>query len=159
MYIRHFMSDANRVDEVRKWRHEASAELERAQQELQEVQRRVEEARERVMLLDRLLAVEGDGRGGEAAASSPGTDELLDACEQIVRGAGRPLHIRELHAALVKDGVPLPGRGTEANIIVRLQRSNGRFVRTGHGTYAPADFGLPEAKPMRRRRVSRPAAR
>lgn len=151
--------ERNRVGELQEWRREAAIELERAQQELSSLQRRVDEARERVTLLDRLLAVEGDASGTAIAPGASSSDDLLDACERIVRAAGRPLHIRELHAALVKEGVPLPGRGTEANVIVRLQRSNGRLVRTGHGTYAPADFGLPESRPTRRRRVSRPAER
>lgn len=149
--------ERSRVEDLQEWRREGAIELERAQQELSGVQRRVDEARERVTLLDRLLAVEGNGLGSADSPSTFLSDDLLDACERILRAAGRPLHIRELHAALVKEGVPLPGRGTEANVIVRLQRSNGRLVRTGHGTYAPADFGLPESKPTRRRRISRPA--
>jgi hypothetical protein len=41
----------------------------------------------------------------------------------------------------------------EANLIVRLQRSNGRFVRVGRGTYAPTSLGLKETQPTRKRRV------
>jgi hypothetical protein len=54
----------------------------------------------------------------------------------------------------LSEGVPLPGRGTEANLLVRLHRSNGRFVRTGRGTFAPVSMGASEVKPTRRRRVS-----
>ncbi len=151
------MSNIDRINALRQWRKEAADELEGAQQELLAAQRRIDEVRERVRLLDRLLAVEGDGGSSETAASPSTNDELLAACERIMRGAGRPLHIRELHATLLREGVPLPGRGTEANLIVRLRRSDGRFLRTGRGTYAPVDFGLPEVKPTRRRRVSRAA--
>lgn len=84
----------------------------------------------------------------------PALDDLLDACERLVRSAGKPLHIGELHAALLKEGVPIPGRGTEANLLVRLHRSNGRFVRTGRGTYAPVSMGVQEIRPTRRRRMS-----
>jgi hypothetical protein len=149
------MASENRIDELRRWRDEAASQLERAQQDLQSSQRRVDEARERLMLLDRLLAVEGDERRSDIATTAPASSDLLDVCERIMRQAGRPLHIRDLHAALLSEGVTLPGRGTEANLIVRLQRSNGRFLRTGRGTYAPASFGVPERRPMRRRRVSR----
>jgi hypothetical protein len=148
------MTSGTRVEELRLWRGEAAEALDRAQQEFQTAQRRLDEARERLALLDRLAAVEGDG--GKVPNSSPAVDELLDACERFMREAGRPLHISELHAALLKNGVRIPGRGSEANVIVRLQRSAGRFVRTGRGRYAPTDFGLPDAKPVRRRRISRP---
>jgi hypothetical protein len=148
------MSDT-RSEELRRWRVETAADLERAQLELAVVQKRIADLRERLNLIDRLLAVEAGGNGDGVRVSLADPDDLLAACERIVRAAGRPLRIRELHAALVKEGVPLPGRGTEANVIVRLQRSNGRFIRTAHGTYAPVDFGLPESKPVRSRRVVR----
>jgi len=85
-------------------------------------------------------------------ATPPGSDELLDACERVVRQAGRPLHISELHKALIGSGVVIPGRGTEANLLVRLHRASGRFVRTGRGTYAPPDMA-PEVRPVHKRRV------
>jgi hypothetical protein len=67
---------------------------------------------------------------------------------------GRALHISELHEELLARGVPIPGRGTEANLIVRLQRSDGRFVRVGRGMYAPQKMKIPEAKPVRIRRAA-----
>ena len=89
-----------------------------------------------------------------AQESMSPADDLLDACEKVVRNAGRPLHIKELHAALLNDGIPIPGRGTEANLLVRLHRSNGRFVRTGRGTFAPVSLGAQEVRPTQRRRVN-----
>lgn len=151
------MATNPRTEELRRWRHEASAELQHAQDELRAAQRRIDATRERVSLLDRLLAVEeGNGVGANPAAP-PDADALLNACEELVKGAGKPLHVKELIDGLVQRGVPLPGRGNEANLITRLHRSDGRFVRTGRGTYAPASFGLPEVRPTRKRRVSGPA--
>jgi hypothetical protein len=157
------MDGRDRIEELRRWRAEAVAELEAAQASLAAAQQQAEACRERLRLLDRLLVVEG---GSEEVALSqdsltqiaPGptqpTDALLDACESVVRKAGRPLHIKELHAALLNEGIPIPGRGTEANLLVRLHRSNGRFVRTGRGIFAPASMGVLEIKPTQRRRVS-----
>lgn len=162
------MKGDERVEELRRWKAEAIAELEAAQAGLATAQRRVEACRERLRLLDRLLAVES---GREAVTSSqespmqtaqeptPRADELLDACEKVVRNAGRPLHIKELRAAVLNEGVPIPGRGTEANLLVRLHRSNGRFVRTGRGTFAPVSMGAQEVRPTQRRRVSSRSAK
>jgi hypothetical protein len=141
------------VDDIRRLRDLAAVELENAQRDLSGAQRRLEDARERLRLLDRLLAVELPAESGTEATLST-ADALLDACEAIIAEAGKPLHIRDLLNALIKRGIPLPGRGLEANLIVRLQRSNGRFVRVGRGTYAPANLGLPEKPPTRQRRVA-----
>jgi hypothetical protein len=77
-------------------------------------------------------------------------NDLLDECERILREAGGPVHIKDLHSALLQQGIPLPGKGTEANVIVRLRRAKERFVRTGRGTYGLPEFGLPEVEPVRR---------
>ena len=151
-----------RINELRRWKAGAVAEFEEAQGALAAAQQRAEACRERLRLIDRLLAVEG---GPEATTTSqesslqtaqeptPPADHLLDACEKMVRNAARPLHIKELHAALLNEGIPIPGRGTEANLLVRLHRSNGRFVRTGRGTCAPVSLGVQEVRPTKRRRV------
>lgn len=154
------MAKSPRVSELLRWRAAAIHELEEAQANAAAAQQRTESCRERVRLLDRLLAVE---TGSEAATSThemsahsardAESEGLLHACERLVREAGRPLHIKELHTALLNNRIPIPGRGTEANLLVRLHRSNGRFVRTGRGTFAPASMGLQEVKPSLRRRV------
>jgi hypothetical protein len=157
----------DRIEELRRWKSDAVVELEVAQTSLAAAQQRVEACRERLRLLDRLLTVEN---GPELVALSrensqtaqglaPPIDDLLDACEKLVRNAGRPLHIKELHTALLNEGIPIPGRGTEANLLVRLHRSNGRFVRTGRGTYAPVSMGTQEVRPTQRRRVSARSAK
>lgn len=155
-------ADRGRLADLRRWKAEATAELEAAQAALAAAQQRAEASRERLRLLDRLLAVES---GSEAASSQENAmqtaqertapvDDLLDSCEKVIRNAGKPLHIRELHAALLNEGIPIPGRGTEANLLVRLHRSNGRFVRTGRGTFAPVSMGAQEVRPTHRRRVN-----
>lgn len=150
------MKNQRRIHELHEWRSEAREELERARIELIDVQKRMEAAQERLRLLDQLLALEENKGAGEVIKDAQRDPvDLLDACEQILREAGKPLHIKELQAALLERGIPLPGKGTEANLIVRLQRSDGRFMRTGRGTYGLPQFGLPEAKPIRRRKVTR----
>jgi hypothetical protein len=160
------MKEDGRAGEIRRWKAEAVAEFEAAQANLAAAQQRVEASRERLRLLDRLLAVENgpetltQERSMQANHQpTPFADDLLDACERLVRSAGRPLHIKELHAAVLKEGIPIPGRGTEANLLVRLHRSDGRFVRTGRGTYAPASMGVQEVRPTQRRRVSARSAK
>ena|SRR5258706_9064412 len=142
--------------ELSKWREQVLKDLDDARQQLAELQKRIREGEQRLELVNGLLTLETSGNlGPQEAKPATSGDELLDACEQITRDTGRPMHISELHSALLARGVPLPGRGAEANLIVRLQRSNGRFLRVGRGIYAPAKLGLAEVKPTRTRRRAR----
>jgi len=139
----------SRIDELRCWREQAQREIEDGRVEISRIQARLKEVEERLSLVDRLIALEGGKEDREMTMQS---DSLLDACTRLMRDKGQPMHVSELHQLLLAQGVPIPGKGTEANLIVRLQRSDGRFIRTGKGTYSLAEFGLPEVKPHRRRR-------
>ncbi len=149
------MKPNTRVEELRRWRAEARQELDKAQAKLASLQKQIEETQERIKLIDQLLTLEESGNFANTRNSRADSDVLLDACERLLRDAGKPLHIKELQAALLEEGIPLPGRGTEANLIVRLRRSNGRFIRTGRGTYGLPEFGLPEVTPVRRRKTTK----
>ena len=156
----------SKFDELTAWRELARAEVERAQSDLAEAQRRADATRERLGLLDRLLALEQSGPVDESSTGGlvsvrnaieepPG---LLDSCERIIRDRGQPVHISELLPALNEAGVAIPGRGTDANVIVRLRRAPDRFVRTGRGMYALPEFGLHEAPTKRKKKRRRTAA-
>ena len=92
-------------------------------------------------------------KAANGAAGDASTVE--DHVEQMLRSANEPVHISKIRQALVDAGVPLPGRGDEANIIVRLARDTGRFVRTGRGTYGLVALGATEVRPTRIKKVSR----
>src|SRR5215218_9313579 len=147
------MDTHSSISELHEWRTETRRELERARTDLADAQKRMEKAQERLELLDQLLALEEHKSIGEVKDAQEEPVALLDACEEVLREAGQPLHIKELQTTLLERGVPLPGRGTEANLIVRRQRSDGRFIRTGRGTYGLPEFGVPEARPVRRRKA------
>lgn len=126
---------------------------------------RVEES---LNLVSRLIEVEGGGPdlGGSNGLllDDPGISsedgrrvslDLEDAVETILAAAGEPLHISQIREELVLRGVPIPGRGDDANIIVRIGRVKERFVRTGRGTYALVSWGLPSLPAQRRQARSK----
>jgi HB1, ASXL, restriction endonuclease HTH domain len=78
--------------------------------------------------------------------------ELEAAVIKILRHEGAPLHISEIRRQLLERGVAIPGRGDDANIIVRLSRTR-RFTRTARGTYGLVEWGLPRlpSRPSRKR--------
>jgi hypothetical protein len=139
-----------RLKELRVWREEANAKLEEGHAYLAEAQRRVKEAEERFSLIDQLMRLEA----GEGAGSAKELAERMDIeehCEAILREAGKPLTIGELYAKLLENNVPIPGKGTKANVIARIQRDEG-IIRIGRGVYGLPEFGIPEVKPTRRKR-------
>lgn len=126
---------------------------------------------ERMSLVTKLIEVEtgvdvdtqsnsqATAEGPTKAAGEKGptvTADLELAVEEILRAAGQPMHIADIRANLIDQGVPIPGRGDDANIIVRLRRLDDRFTRTARGTYALAEWGLPALpnKKSQRRRTA-----
>jgi hypothetical protein len=154
------------------WQAALAGQIEELRSEISTKQVALAQAEERLSLVTKLIEVEtrvqkGHRHGGEASGSSPSGStgprarenlDLESAVEDILRGAGEPLHISTIREALLKKGVPVPGRGDEANIIVRLRRLNDRFTRTARGTYGLAEWALPPLV-SRTQRGRRSAAR
>ena len=151
------------VKDLKQWADATELEIEHIKQEIAPLEERLEAAQERLGLIRRLigLAQQSDGKakpprqsGGAAQPLASGA-ELEDHLEALLAEAGEPLHISQLRDQLIARGIPLPGKGDEANIIVRLRRDEGRFTRTGRGMYALAAWGLPAAVPTKRKKVRR----
>jgi hypothetical protein len=128
---------------------------------------------ERLSLVTKLIDVETRAQGGTPEPSSQegtpeagahpdaprrarATTDLEQAVEEILREAGAPMHISEIRARLIEQHVPIPGRGDDANVIVRLRRLENRFTRTARGTYGLAEWGIPAlaGKTRSRRRAA-----
>ena len=88
----------------------------------------------------------------KAGTNAVGVEE---AVEEVLRAAGEPMHISAIRDALLNRRIRIPGRGDDANIIVRLRRREDRFTRTARGTYALSEWGLSTLpkKPQKRRRA------
>ena len=145
------MNERMNVDDLLKWRDQVIEDIQTNKAELADAQKRLFESQERLELIEKLLELEGEKtEDREGHIKKP--KDLLDECEKILLEAGKPMHVKKIHEELLRRGVPIPGKGTEANVISRFQRSGGRFIRTGRGTYGLPEFGIPEAKPVRKQR-------
>jgi hypothetical protein len=142
-----------RESQLEEWKAELEAQLREDLTSFVEIENRIQLNQERLRHIAGLLEVSSpkEGRGDliaslnqQAINDEPNTAltrpnvDLLDACEQIMSEPPQPVHVKDLCEALRNDGVALPGKGNEANIISRLHKSKGRFVRTSPGTYGPA---------------------
>jgi hypothetical protein len=153
------MAEATIVEALESARKRALA----AEQKRSELDRAITAAREEQRLLERLLALRRNGSAEttiepipvqiEANVSVPRTGEsLLQVVLQELEAAGRPLHISELMRLLKDRNAPIPGSGTQANLITYLRR-DARIVRPSRGMYALAASGLPNmVVPQRKRR-------
>lgn len=169
------MKDAPELDRLTSWEAALAKEADELRASIRAAQEKLAEVEERLTLVGRLVQIEMRAQSSDsgrpstsqetrqraslASEATPwtapvpdGSLELEDAVEAILREAAGPLHISAIRKALVEGGVPIPGRGDDANIIVRLRRFDRRFTRTARGTYALAEWGLPALPGPRRRR-------
>jgi hypothetical protein len=94
-----------------------------------------------------LLASEGD------RLHRPTIHPIERGVLAILEERGKPVHISDLRAELVHRNIPIPGKGSDSNVIVYLSRSP-NVCRVGRGMYALRTWGVPEV-PARRRRSGR----
>ncbi len=128
------------TEQLRVWEAELLAEQQELAALLDPLLTRREELLTKLDLVRRLIAMEDvqPGRRNDFANATPsvGGTELQAAVRTILEEQQRPMHIRDIRAALVERGVPIPGKGTDANIIVHLRRARETFTKRGRGTYA-----------------------
>ena len=148
------------------------ARIEKAEGDRAGLDRAIAAAREEERLLQRLLALRRDGPAEreleqQEAREAAGDDRPISptafrrkkypAVQAVIdelATAGRPLHISELMRLLRTRDVPIPGSGTQANLITHLRRDS-RLVRTSRGMYGLAAWGLESMQPARRIRRRR----
>ena len=121
---------------LREWRTRIVSDLETDLQSLTTLQNKIRGAKQRLQHIDGLLGL-ADRQTNQPNTESITTEALLTACENIQSEAIEPLHVTELRAKLIEQKIPLPGQGTEANLISRLHRAKDQFERIDPGTYAP----------------------
>jgi hypothetical protein len=155
------------MEDLVAWARATEEEIKELRGQMFPLEERMAAATERLDLIRRLIGL-ADPRAAHETHNVPersptGSAEpratrgagMEDHVEAILRDNGEPMHIAALRDALIERGVPLPGRGDEANIIVRLRRDEARFTRTGRGTYGLSAWGLPAIAPTRRKKIRR----
>ncbi|MBK5211553.1 MAG: hypothetical protein JJE36_04485 [Coriobacteriia bacterium] len=118
-----------------KWYNEAVKDLENAYCALNEAQILVNRAEEKLHTVKRLFVLEGGDLSDLGELPSFHHDDIVDDIENILIDENRPMRIGEIRTALVARGIAIPGKGTDANLITRINRSNGRIVRIARGLY------------------------
>ncbi len=113
------------------------AALAEARADLVAAQKRTALAEQRVSMLRNLLAIEAE-QSSENSLDVRKPENLIDVAVDIISDNGGAMRLAELRRDLLNRGIPLPGKGTDANLLGRLQRSGGRVVRVDRGLYAVA---------------------
>ena len=162
--------------ELEAWSSALRTEVEQHRQMIEDLTRQLALSEERLNLVNRLLELDCSPlpavvnaeptTATQAAAGEPApADEisnssttLEDGVERVLASVGEPMHISKIRAQLINGGIPIPGRGEDANVIVRITADE-RFCRTSRGTYALTSWGLPAMTPMKRRRKTAPGGK
>jgi hypothetical protein len=138
-----------RIDELRVWEEDLLAEQSLVARQLEPLLGRREQLISKLELVQRLLALESASASGQMAdppgngakplpAASPNHmngNYIQNAVREILEERGKPMHIGDIRTALVQRGVAIPGKGTDANVIVHLRRAPDMFTRRKRGIY------------------------
>ncbi len=158
------------IDEetVKGWLKEVTDRIEVNQAEVSRLRGEIAKDTQKQQALEALLGselpVEEATAGHEtreglpAATGQVAEHPIRRAAVAVLRESGQPLHISDLRRALEKRGIPIPGKGTDANVIVYLSRA-AEVCRVGKGLYALRGWGVPEVPPRHRRSQHRRAKR
>lgn len=76
--------------------------------------------------------------GQQPPAAGSVRQQVIDRAAEILREAGSPLHINDLHARFLSHGYPVPGAGRPANLTAHLGRSD-VIVSPKRGIYGLVD--------------------
>lgn len=171
-------SGQGQLSQLRAWAETTERDIQEIKEAIAPLQEKMENASQRLDLIKRLIhlseagatrpKVKGDHqhtpRPAQTANIRPETviglpSSLEDHIEDILQLADSPMHVSEIRETLIERGLPLPGKGEEANIIVRMGRSENRFVRTGKGTYGLSSWNFQPVTPTRKVRSRRRSKR
>lgn len=150
------------IDEktVRGWLKEITNRIDVNQTAVSRLRSEIARDTRKQQALEALLASEpptGRGAAGNEARQTPraarhqvAEHPIKTAAIAVLEERGKPMHISELRKALEQRGVPIPGKGTDANVIVYLSRA-ADVCRVGKGLYALRAWGVPAVPPRHRR--------
>lgn len=81
-------------------------------------------------------------KSGRQQSSKEDIALMLDAIEEMLRRRGEPMDVQTILRKLKDDGVPVPGKGETANIVVHLrnERNSHRFSPREYGHYGLTEW-------------------
>lgn len=148
------------IDEalVQKWLTELSDRIRARTEELERLREEIEADRRREAALRALLGeptltalvTVKEGPGPSSGTSPPPVHPIERGVVEVLEERGKPTHVADIRAELGRRGIPVPGKGSDANVIVYLARAP-QVCRVGRGLYALRTWGVPEVPPRRRR--------
>lgn len=161
MYIRIITRTMVDKETIQLWLDEVIRHIRESQSEIDRLRSEISADKRREAALRALLSADSAENQPEENSVLPAKEEntspLNPMKHPIERGAlailkerGQPIHITDLRSELIARGIPIPGKGTDANVIIYLARAP-EVCRIGRGLYALKEWSIPQVPPRRRR--------
>ena len=127
----------SRAKDLDRWELQLLAEIDSLSRAIEPLITRRQELSAKLELVRKLKGLETPTAVEPHGPPSDGVrfNVLQDAVHKTLVEHGKPMHLSELREALAARGVTIPGRGTDANLIVHLRRAPDVFDRKARGTY------------------------
>ena len=139
-----------RLDQLAGWEQDIRDELATVSTDLETLISRRDHLQAKLDLVRVLQNLERGAESEDAPTLAPAhprqttAERICQAVATILDEGGEPMHVGSIRAVMLARGIVLPGRGTDANIIVHLTRSPDLFVRIARGTYGLAKWNTSE---------------
>ncbi len=146
---------------IQSWLNEISDRIRLNSSEVDRLRSEISADKRREAALRALLAADSDDKAlsehdsfeKEVADKTVVQHPVERGAIEVLKAHGRPVHVTDLREQLISRGIPIPGKGADANVIIYLARSP-EICRVGRGLYALGEWGVPQV-PNRRRRSKR----
>jgi|SRR5208282_643565 len=121
-------------------KNDLKGDLDKAEKELQELLRRAEYLREWITATKKLCGkLPNAAENQQPLAFMPRrrtkTSVLAAQVVEVLRSAGRPLHVDEIASELEKLGHPVAAKNPAATVAVALSRRTNQFARVAPNTF------------------------
>jgi hypothetical protein len=93
------------------------------QGQLETIRQSLTKEQERLNLLEKLRSLDEPTFVPETSTPNENAKSLEDAVVSYL-ASGKAMHISRIRARLLKDGIPIPGKGVDANVIARIRRDS-----------------------------------
>jgi len=123
-------------EKLQEWKLALLQEIENLKAQLAPIEMEIRVKQEKLTAIDRLLSLEAVSTSkNNSTATMMDRGKTSDVAYDVLKGAGVPMHYRDLYEAILQAGFEITGKDPATNLIAHIS-TDPRFKRVKRGTYA-----------------------